>query len=170
MLTSQRLTNDEGHPNDDVSSWVSKMLFRLSGYHHQWDLSNQIIHITLVSIFCIAWVPKSLTFLQVRNTVVSYQNECFSSKSELPCLPPSSLELWRRERASKQLSFWWKTLILIGHYGISSFTSPNFADFNGNGLFWFYKILNFLMINTTRPNPITISNQSNALVQFACAY
>ena len=116
MLTSQGLTNDEGHPNDDVSSWVSKMLFRLSGYHHQWDLSNQIIHITLVSIFCIAWVPKSLTFLQVRNTVVSYQNECFSSKSELPCLPPSSLELWRRERAIRQLSFRWKTLILIGHY------------------------------------------------------
>ena len=40
------------------------------------------------------------------------------SKWELPCLPPSSLELWRRERASKQLSFWWKTLILLGHYGI----------------------------------------------------
>ena len=26
-------------------------------------------------------------------TVVSYQNESFSSKGELPCLPPSSLEL-----------------------------------------------------------------------------
>ena len=50
-------------------------------------------------------------------TVVSYQNESFSSKWELPCLPPSSLELWRRERASRKLSFWWKTLILIGHYG-----------------------------------------------------
>ena len=50
-------------------------------------------------------------------TVVSYQNESFSSKWELPCLPPSSLELWRRERASRQLSFWRKTLILIGHYG-----------------------------------------------------
>ena len=49
-------------------------------------------------------------------TVVSYQNGNFSSKLELPCLPPSSLELWRRERASRQLSFWWKTLILIGHY------------------------------------------------------
>ena len=50
--------------------------------------------------------------------VVSYQNESFSSKQELPCLPPSSLDLWRRKRASRQLSFWWKTLILIGHYGI----------------------------------------------------
>ena len=48
---------------------------------------------------------------------MSYQNESFSSKWELPCLPPSSLELWRRERANRQLSFWWKTLILIGHYG-----------------------------------------------------
>ena len=38
----------------------------------------------------------------------------------LPCLPPSSLELWRRERASRQLSFWWKPLILIGHYGTQS--------------------------------------------------
>ena len=63
------------------------------------------------------------------NTVVSYQNESFSSKWELPCLPPSSLELWRRERASRQLSFWWKTLILIGHYGrIESFleTGPDY--------------------------------------------
>ena len=49
-------------------------------------------------------------------TIVSYQNESFSSKWDLPCLPPSSLELWRRERASRQLSFWWKTLNLIGHY------------------------------------------------------
>ena len=32
-------------------------------------------------------------------------------------LAPSSLELWRKERARRQLSFWWKTLILIGHYG-----------------------------------------------------
>ena len=47
--------------------------------------------------------------------VVSY--ESFSSKWELPCLPPSSLELWRKERAKRQLSFWWKILILIGHYG-----------------------------------------------------
>ena len=39
------------------------------------------------------------------------------SKWELPPLPPSFLELWRKERASRQLSFWWKTLILIGHYG-----------------------------------------------------
>ena len=52
-------------------------------------------------------------------TVVSYQNESFSSKWELPCLSPSSLELWRKERARRQLSFWWKTLILIGHYGIT---------------------------------------------------
>ena len=35
-----------------------------------------------------------------------HQNESFSLKWELPCLPPSSLELWRRERASRQLSFW----------------------------------------------------------------
>ena len=51
-------------------------------------------------------------------TVVSYQIESFSSKWVLPCLPPSSLELWWRERASRQISFWWRTLILIGHYGI----------------------------------------------------
>ena len=31
-------------------------------------------------------------------------------QNELPCLPPSSLELWRRERAKA-------ALILIGHYG-----------------------------------------------------
>ena len=55
----------------------------------------------------------------VRATVLSYQNESFSSKWELPRLPPSSLELWRRERASMQLSFWLKTLILIGHCGIA---------------------------------------------------
>ena len=57
---------------------------------------------------------------QCNLTVVSYQNESFPSKWELPCLPPSSLELWRRERASMQLSLWWKTLILIGHYGTFS--------------------------------------------------
>ena len=34
-------------------------------------------------------------------------------------LAPSSLELWRKERAKRQLSFWWKTLHLIGHYGIA---------------------------------------------------
>ena len=34
-------------------------------------------------------------------TVVSYQSERFSSKWELPFLPPSSLELWREERARK---------------------------------------------------------------------
>ena len=53
---------------------------------------------------------------QCNLTVVSYQNESFPSKWELPCLPPSSIELWRRERESMQLSLWWKTLILIGHY------------------------------------------------------
>ena len=62
MLTSQGLTNDEGHPNDDVSSWVSKMLFRLSGYHHQWDLSNQIIHITFSFNFLYSLGAKSLDF------------------------------------------------------------------------------------------------------------
>ena len=41
------------------------------------------------------------------HTVVSYQNESFSSKWELPFLPPSSLELWRKERARRPL-------ILIG--------------------------------------------------------
>ena len=35
------------------------------------------------------------------DTVVSYQNESFSSKWELPFLPPSSLELWRELRARK---------------------------------------------------------------------
>ena len=37
-------------------------------------------------------------------------------------LAPSSLELWRKERARLQLSFWWKTLILIGHYGSTGFS------------------------------------------------
>ena len=55
---------------------------------------------------------------------MSYQNESFSSKWELPWLPPSSLELWRRERARRQLSFWWETLILIGHYGSKFKKSP----------------------------------------------
>ena len=63
---------------------------------------------------------QNLVCVSRANTVVSYQNESFSSKWELPCLPPSSLELWRRERASRQLSFWWKALILIGHYGTPS--------------------------------------------------
>ena len=71
--------------------------------------------------------PFFLIFSQLKlilwnqHTVVSYQNESFSSKWELPCLSPFSLELWRRERASRQLSFWWKTLILIEHYGIGKF-------------------------------------------------
>ena len=34
-------------------------------------------------------------------TVMSYQNESFSSKWKLPFLPPSSLELWRKESARK---------------------------------------------------------------------
>ena len=50
--------------------------------------------------------------------MVSYQSESVSSKWELPFLPPSSLELWRKERAKRQLSFWWKTLILIGYHVI----------------------------------------------------
>ena len=33
--------------------------------------------------------------------MVSYQSESFSSKWELLSLPPSSLELWRKERAKK---------------------------------------------------------------------
>ena len=33
--------------------------------------------------------------------MVSYQNERFSSKWELPFLPPSSLKLWRKEKARK---------------------------------------------------------------------
>ena len=37
-----------------------------------------------------------------RTTVVSYQSEIqFSLKWELPLLPPSSLELWRKERARR---------------------------------------------------------------------
>ena len=60
---------------------------------------------------------QELRFQQWYYTVVSYQNESFPSKWELPCLPPSSLELWKRERASRQLSFLWKTIILIGPYG-----------------------------------------------------
>ena len=62
---------------------------------------------------------RKLEALQMaKNTVMSYQNKSVSSKWELPSLPQSSLELWRKERARRQLSFWWKTLILIGHYGI----------------------------------------------------
>ena len=56
-------------------------------------------------------------FITWSSTVVSYQNESFSSKWEQPCLPPSSLQLWRSERASRHLSFWWKPLVLLGHYG-----------------------------------------------------
>ena len=41
-----------------------------------------------------------------RTTVVSHQSESVSSKWELPVLAPSSLELWRKERAKRQLSFW----------------------------------------------------------------
>ena len=62
------------------------------------------------------------------DTVVTYQNESFSSKWELPCLPPFSLELWRKDRARRQLSFWWKTLVLIGHYSI--FKTITKASFN----------------------------------------
>ena len=61
-------------------------------------------------------VSKKLKAFFKSITVVSYQNESFASKWELPCLPPSSLELCRREIASRQLSFWWKTLISIGYY------------------------------------------------------
>ena len=39
-------------------------------------------------------------------TVVSYQSERFSSKWELPFLPPSSHELWRKERT-------WKTTLIL---------------------------------------------------------
>ena len=49
-------------------------------------------------------------------TMVSYQNESDSSKWEVPFLPPSPLELWGKERARRQLSFWWNTLILMRHY------------------------------------------------------
>ena len=44
-------------------------------------------------------------------------------------LPPYSLELWRKERAKRQLSFRWKTLILIGHYGIIGPKMPENEDF-----------------------------------------
>ena len=65
------------------------------------------------------YTSKSIMVQFLMTTVMSYQNESVSSKWELPFLPPSSLELWRKERAKRQLSFWWKTLILIGHYGTS---------------------------------------------------
>ena len=45
----------------------------------------------------------------IQNTLVSYQNESVSSKWELPFLPPSSLKLWRKERARRQLS--WDTQV-----------------------------------------------------------
>ena len=55
-------------------------------------------------------------------TVVSYQNESFSSKWEQPLLLPSSLELWRKERAEKAalilikktLSIWLDTTVALG--------------------------------------------------------
>ena len=97
--------------------------------HYQliYQKSTKLYSSVLMGILGLFWFSSSLsstsllpTFLypSAKCTVVSYQNESFSSKWELPCLPPSSLELWRKERASRQLSFWWKTLILIGHYGI----------------------------------------------------
>ena len=39
--------------------------------------------------------------LVLQSTVVFYQNESFSSKWELSFWPPSSLELWRNERARR---------------------------------------------------------------------
>ena len=39
--------------------------------------------------------------LMEETNVVSYQSESFSSKWELPFLPPSSLKLWRKERAKQ---------------------------------------------------------------------
>ena len=48
-------------------------------------------------------------------TVVFYQIESVRSKWELPMLPPSSLEVWRKKRAKLQLLSWWNALNLIGH-------------------------------------------------------
>ena len=58
---------------------------------------------SLVHLVHFCWVDLNRTGHNkyVMYTVVSYQNESFSSKWELPFLPPSSLELWRKERARK---------------------------------------------------------------------
>ena len=62
--------------------------------------------ITVAFSVIIQWCPIKMR--------VFHQNE-----SCLSCLhPPSSCE-GRREQG-RQLSFWWKTLNLIGHYGIVS--------------------------------------------------
>ena len=73
-----------------------------------------------IRLHCWNWVSNCIKYTVYKITYCSVlSNESFPSKWELPCLPPSSLELWRKERARGQLSFWWKTLILIGHYGRS---------------------------------------------------
>ena len=46
---------------------------------------------------------------------MSYQSESVSLNWELPLLPHPP---WVMKRAKRQLSFWWKTLILIGNYGM----------------------------------------------------
>ena len=82
---------------------------------------------------------------------VFHQNE-----SCLSCLhPPLSYE--RRREQGRQLSFWWKTLNLIGHYGIFpefrgkfveglaifKFLAYNNRFFLGKQQFFFLKHLNF---------------------------
>ena len=50
--------------------------------------------------------------LTITTKVVSYQSEIFSSKWELPFLPPSSLELWKKERAKRHFDRTLRYLLL----------------------------------------------------------
>jgi len=74
----------------------------------------------IVSIFAMSWefllATRRLDVYET-NTVVSYQNESFSSKCLACPHPPSSYEGGRDQVGSSH--FWWKALILIGHYGIN---------------------------------------------------
>ena len=72
-----------------VKSWYNKpcRVSKLKGHFLHWQGK-------VCSLMLPCWKPKS-------STAVSYQNESFSSKWELSVLPPSSLELWRKERARK---------------------------------------------------------------------
>ena len=68
---------------------------------HFWWPTGLVSHLlvpTLVPQFC--QFTMTVRLLE-KDTVVSYQSERFSSKWELPFLPPSSLEWWRKERARK---------------------------------------------------------------------
>ena len=52
------------------------------------------------------------------DTAGPWCGECFI-KMRAAFLAHFLPELWRTERARRELSFWWKTLILIEHYGMA---------------------------------------------------